>query len=125
MHEIQLAGTREELGRAYGEIVAERKLNTWWMEPSGQKLAFVKACEETIAEHAPGYLDEFRALADATRSDYYLVLSNMSATLSVTLRRATWWPCLAHRPRVGGRSSPEITTGWMKTSNTSRASEQR
>ena len=81
MHEIQLAGTREELGRAYGEIVAERKLNTWWMEPSGQKLAFVKACEETIAEHAPGYLDEFRALADATRSDYYLVLSNMIATL--------------------------------------------
>jgi hypothetical protein len=33
MHEIQLAGTHEELGRTYGEYVAERKLNWWWREP--------------------------------------------------------------------------------------------
>ena len=38
MHEIQLAGTREELGRAYGEYVAERKLNWWWQEPGRAKL---------------------------------------------------------------------------------------
>jgi len=80
MHEIQLAGTREELGRAYGEIIAERKLNRWWRAPSEQKLAFVRACEETIAEHAPGYLDELRGLADASHSDYDLVLSNMIVT---------------------------------------------
>ena len=80
MHEIQLAGTHEELGRAYGEIVAERKLNWWWREPSRAKFEFVKACEETIAEPAPGYLDELRALADANHSDYDLVLSNMIVT---------------------------------------------
>jgi len=32
MHEIQLAGIREELGRAYGEIPAERKRTWWWRE---------------------------------------------------------------------------------------------
>jgi len=77
MNEIQLAGTHEELGRAYGEFVAERKLNWWWQKPSEAKLAFVKACEETIAEHAPGFLDELRALAEANDADYYVVLSNM------------------------------------------------
>jgi predicted choloylglycine hydrolase len=81
MNEIQLAGTRKELGRAYGKIVAERELNTWWAEPSRETLIFVKACEETIAEHAPGYLDELRALADTTCTDYDVVLSNMIATL--------------------------------------------
>jgi hypothetical protein len=30
MHEIRLARTHEEPGRAYGEYVAERKLNGWW-----------------------------------------------------------------------------------------------
>jgi len=80
MNEITIAGTHEELGCAYGEVVAERKLNTWWREPSARKLAFVKACEEAVAEHAPGYLDELRALAVANDADYYLVLSNMIAT---------------------------------------------
>lgn len=77
MHEIQLAGTREELGRAYGEIVAERKLNWWWQEPRRAKLEFVKACEQAVAEYAPGYLDELQALAEANDADYYIVLSNM------------------------------------------------
>ena len=77
MLEIQLAGTHEELGRAYGEFVAERKLNWWWREPSRAKLEFVKACEQAIAEHAPGFLDELRALAEANDADYYVVLSNM------------------------------------------------
>ena len=53
MHENQLAGTHEELGRAYGEFVAERKLNWWWQEPSRTKLEFVKACEQAVAEYAP------------------------------------------------------------------------
>jgi len=77
MNEIQLAGTHEELGRAYGEYVVERKLNFWWQEPNQAKLEFVKACEEAIAEHAPGFLDELRAMADANDADYDVVLSNM------------------------------------------------
>jgi len=77
MNEVQLAGTNEELGRAYGEYIAERKLGQWWQQPSPAKLEFVKACERAIAEHAPGYLDELRALAKANDAEYYMVLSNM------------------------------------------------
>jgi len=77
MHEIQLAGTHAELGRAYGEIVAECGLNWWWREPGRAKLEFVKACEGAIAAHAPGYLAEMHALAEANDADYYVVLSNM------------------------------------------------
>jgi len=77
MNEVQLAGTHEELGRAYGEYIAERKLGQWWQQPSPAKLEFVKACERAIAEHAPGYLDELRALAKANDAEYYMVLSNM------------------------------------------------
>jgi len=77
MRQVEIAGTREELGRAYGEIVAEGELNTWWTKPSPKKLEFVKACEEAVAKHAPGYLDELRALAEANDTDYYVVLANM------------------------------------------------
>ncbi len=77
MHQIEIAGTYEELGRAFGEIVAERRLNEWWREPSREALEFVKACEGAVAEHAPGYLDELRALAEATDADYDVVLANM------------------------------------------------
>jgi len=77
MHEVQLAGTHEELGHAYGQYIAERKLGQWWREPSPMKLEFVKACEQAIAEHAPGYLDELRALAKPNDADYYVVLSSM------------------------------------------------
>jgi isopenicillin-N N-acyltransferase-like protein len=77
MNEIQLAGTREELGRAYGEYVAERKLNSWWRKPNEPELAFTKACEQAITEHAPGYLDELRALAEVTKTDYDVALFNM------------------------------------------------
>jgi len=77
MKEIHLAGTREELGRAYGEMIADQELNTWWQTPSPAKVEFVKACEDAVATHAPGYLDELRALAAATDTDYYTVLANM------------------------------------------------
>ena len=77
MRHVEIAGTHEELGRAYGEYVAEHKLNWWWREPSPAKLEFVRACEETIAEYAPGFLEELRALAEANDADYDVVLSNM------------------------------------------------
>ena len=77
MQEIQLAGTYEELGRAYGKYVAERELNSWWRKPNEPELAFTKACEQAIAEHAPGYLDELRVLAEGTKTDYHVALFNM------------------------------------------------
>jgi isopenicillin-N N-acyltransferase-like protein len=77
MHEIQLAGTHEELGSAYGEYVAERQLHSWWRKPNERELAFTKVCEQAIAEHALGYLDELRALAEVTKTDYDMALFNM------------------------------------------------
>ena len=77
MRQVEIAGTREELGLAYGEIVVERDLNSWWRKPSPVQLTFVKACERAVAEHAPGYLDELRALAKATHTDYDMVLFNV------------------------------------------------
>jgi len=77
MKEIQLEGTYEELGTAYGEYVAERQLHSWWRKPNERELAFTKVCEQAIAEHAPGYLDELRALAEVTKTDYDMALFNM------------------------------------------------
>ena len=78
MRQVEIAGTRKELGTAYGEIVVERQLNTWWQTPSPTQLTFAKACEEAIVEHAPGYVEELRALAEATNTDYDVVLFNMT-----------------------------------------------
>ena len=77
MRQVGIAGTREEMGRAYGEFIAEHKLNGWWQEPSAKKLEFVRECERAVAEHAPGFLDELRALAEANDTEYDVVLSNM------------------------------------------------
>jgi predicted choloylglycine hydrolase len=77
MNEIRLTGTREELGRAYGRILVERELNSWWRKPNEREQAFTRACEEVISEHAPGYLDELRALAEATHTDHDVALFNM------------------------------------------------
>jgi len=76
MNEIQLVGTHEELGSAYGKILVERKLNSWWRRPNKRERAFTKACEEAIVEHAPGYAAELRALAAATHADYDVALFN-------------------------------------------------
>jgi predicted choloylglycine hydrolase len=68
------------LGLAYGKIVSENKLNSWWQQPGATKLALVRACEREIAVHAPGFLQEVRGLADACQADYEMVLSNMTVT---------------------------------------------
>jgi predicted choloylglycine hydrolase len=80
MLRIDVAGSYYELGLAYGRIVSEKELNCWWEPPTEDKLALVKACEREIAVHAPGFLEEVRGVADACRSDYDLVLSNMTVT---------------------------------------------
>jgi len=82
MRHIEIAGSYYELGLEYGRIVSENKLNWWWTQPTAAKLALVKQCEREIAVHAPGFLEEVRGIADACRSDYDLILSNMTVTYS-------------------------------------------
>jgi predicted choloylglycine hydrolase len=78
MFQVEIAGSYYELGRNYGRIVAEHRLNWWWKQPTESALALVKACEREIAVHAPGLLEEIRGIADACESEYDLVLANMT-----------------------------------------------
>jgi predicted choloylglycine hydrolase len=80
MRHIKIAGSYYELGLEYGRIVSENKLNWWWTQPTAAKLALVKQCEREIAVYAPKFLEEVRGIADACRSDYDLLLSNMTVT---------------------------------------------
>jgi len=78
MRQVEIAGSYYELGLKYGRIVAENKLNWWWKQPTESALALVKECEREIAVHAPGLLEEIRAIADVCESEYDLVLANMT-----------------------------------------------
>jgi predicted choloylglycine hydrolase len=82
MLRVEIAGSYYELGLEYGRIVAENKLNWWWIQPTEAKLALVKACEREIAVHAPGLLEEIRGIADACECEYNLVLANMTVSYS-------------------------------------------
>ena len=80
MLQVEIAGSYYELGLKYGRIVAENKLNWWWIQPTEPKLALVKECEREIAVHAPGLLEEIRGIADACECEYNLVLANMTVS---------------------------------------------
>jgi predicted choloylglycine hydrolase len=82
MHQVDITGSYYELGSAYGTIVAESKLDWWWIPPTEPQLAFVKECEREIAVHAPGLLEEIRGIADACECEYELVLANMTVSYS-------------------------------------------
>ena len=82
MRQVDMAGSYYELGLQYGSFVVENNLNWWWIQPTEPKLAFVKQCERQIALHAPGLLEEIRAIADACQCEYDLVLANMTVSYS-------------------------------------------
>ena len=85
MRQIELSGTYREMGEAYGEKIAAQNLNWWWKEPSPRKLSLTKACEQEIAKHAPGFLEEIQAIAAVCNTDYYIVLSNMTVAYFVEM----------------------------------------
>jgi predicted choloylglycine hydrolase len=85
MRQIELAGSYAELGRAYGQIIVDQKLNRWWQKPGAKTLAFAEACEQEIRRHAPGFLEELRGIAEVCQTNYGTVLSNMTVGDSVTM----------------------------------------
>jgi len=82
MLQVEIEGSYYELGLKYGRIVAENKLNWWWIQPTEPKLALVEDCEREIAVHAPGLLEEMRGIAEACECEYNLVLANMTVSYS-------------------------------------------
>ena len=58
------------MGRQHGEVLKGR-----FVPPpaSERKIEFAERCEEMVAEHAPGLLDELRGVADAGRVDLQLL----------------------------------------------------
>ena len=66
MHQIELRGSYEEMGRQQG-----RPLKGMTLPPSDPRmLRFAKQCEEIVGQHAPELLDEIRGLAEAAEVSY-------------------------------------------------------
>jgi hypothetical protein len=66
MHQIELRGSYEEMGRQQG-----RPLKGMILPPPDPKmLRFAKQCEEVVGQYAPELLDEIRGLAEAAEVAY-------------------------------------------------------
>jgi predicted choloylglycine hydrolase len=66
MHQIELRGSYEEMGRQQG-----RHLKSMTLPPPDPKmLRFAKQCEEVVGQYAPELLDEIRGLTEAAEVAY-------------------------------------------------------
>lgn len=66
MHQIEVRGNYEEMGRQQG-----RPLKGMTLPPPDPKmLRFAKQCEDVVGQYAPELLDEMRGLAKAAEVDY-------------------------------------------------------
>ena len=71
MHQIELRGSYEEMGRQQG-----RPLKGMTLPPSDSRLLrCAKQCEEIVGQHAPELLDEIRGLAAAAELDYNALMT--------------------------------------------------
>ncbi|MDY7041296.1 MAG: C45 family peptidase, partial [Chloroflexota bacterium] len=66
MHQIELHGSYEEMGRQQGRPLKGMTLSP----PDPKMLRFAKQCEEVVGQYAPELLDEIRGLAEAAGVDY-------------------------------------------------------
>jgi predicted choloylglycine hydrolase len=66
MHQVEVRGSYEEMGRQQG-----RPLKGMTLPPPDPKmLRFAKQCEEIVGQYGPELLDEMRGLAEAAEVDY-------------------------------------------------------
>jgi len=66
MHQIELRGSYEQMGRQQGRPLKGITLPP----PEPKMLRFAKQCEEVVGQYAPELLDEMRGLAEAAELDY-------------------------------------------------------
>jgi hypothetical protein len=61
MHQIEVRGSYEEMGRQQGRPLKGMTLPL----PTPKMLRFARQCEEVVGQYAPELLDEMRGLAKA------------------------------------------------------------
>ena len=66
MHQIELRGSCEQIGRQQGRLLK----GMTFPPPDPKVLRFAKRCEEVVGQYAPELLDEMRGLAEAAEVDY-------------------------------------------------------
>ena len=66
MHQVELSGSYEQMGRQQGHLLKGLALPP----PDPKMLRFAKQCEEIVGHYAAELLDEIRGLAEATEVDY-------------------------------------------------------
>ncbi len=66
MHQIEVRGSYEEMGRQQGRSLKGMLLPP----PDPTMLRFAKQCEEVVGQYAPELLDEIRGLAEAAEVGY-------------------------------------------------------
>jgi len=75
MHQVELRGSYEEMGRQQGHPLKGMTL----LPPDPKMLHFARQCEEIVGQYAPELLDEMRGLAEVAELDY-----NALMTLTMT-----------------------------------------
>ncbi len=71
MHQIELKGSYEQMGRQQGHPLKGMTLPP----PDPKMLRFAKQCEEIVGQYAPDLLDEMRGLAEAAGLDYEALMT--------------------------------------------------
>ena len=73
MHQVELCGSYEEMGRQQGRPLKEVGLT--FPPPEPKMLRFAKQCEKVVGQYAPELLDEMRGLAEAAELDYEVLMT--------------------------------------------------
>jgi predicted choloylglycine hydrolase len=68
MHQVEVRGSYEEMGRQQGHPL--KQIGLTFPPPEPKMLRFAKQCEEIVGQHAPEFLDEMRGLAEAAGLEY-------------------------------------------------------
>ena len=68
MHQVELRGSPEEMGRQQGRPL--KQIGLTFPPPEPKMLRFAKQCEEIVGQYAPELLDEMRGLAEVAGLEY-------------------------------------------------------
>jgi len=73
MHQVQLRGSYEQMGRQHGRSLKQAGLDL--PPPDPKMLRFARQCEGLVGQFAPELLDELHGLAEASEVDYDTLLT--------------------------------------------------
>ena len=73
MHQVELRGSYEQIGRQQGRPL--KGIGLTLRPPEPKMLRFAKQCEESVGQYAPELLDEMRGLVEAAEVDYEVLMT--------------------------------------------------